>query len=79
VPRHGGGLRHHARGRDDSRDVGAPLANIRLALEHDARCKVVLDTEFLGFYGQLEQSVAADWLWVDGAVRHIHLKDSTGG
>jgi sugar phosphate isomerase/epimerase len=59
-------------------DVGAPLANIRLALEHDTRCKVVLDTEFLGFYGQLEQSVAADWLWVDGAVRHIHLKDFDG-
>lgn len=59
-------------------DVGTPLANIRLALERDARCKVVLDTEFLGFYGQLEESVAADWLWADGAVHHIHLKDFGG-
>jgi sugar phosphate isomerase/epimerase len=29
-------------------DVGTPLANVRLALERDPRCRVALDTEFLG-------------------------------
>jgi sugar phosphate isomerase/epimerase len=59
-------------------DVGAPLANVRLALERDGRCRVALDTEFLGFYGQLEESIAAEWLWTDGAVRHVHIKDFDG-
>ena len=59
-------------------DVGTPLANVRLALERDPRCRIVLDTEFLGFYGQLEASIAADWLWSDGAVHHVHLKDFDG-
>lgn len=57
---------------------GTPLANVQLALERDPRCKVTLDTEFLGFYGQLEESIAADWLWADGAVHHVHIKDFDG-
>jgi sugar phosphate isomerase/epimerase len=57
---------------------GTPLANVQLALERDPRCKVTLDTEFLGFFGQLEESIAADWLWADGAVHHVHIKDFDG-
>ena len=59
-------------------DVGTPLDNVRLALERDDRCRVTLDTEFLGLYGQLRESVEADWLWQDGVVQHIHLKDFDG-
>lgn len=59
-------------------DVGTPLENIRLALERDARCRVTLDSEFLGLYGQLEQSLAADWLWESKFVHHVHLKDFDG-
>jgi sugar phosphate isomerase/epimerase len=58
--------------------AGTPLANIRLALERDPRCRVTLDTEFLGFHGQLEASIASDWLWADGHVRHVHVKDFDG-
>jgi sugar phosphate isomerase/epimerase len=58
--------------------AGTPLANIRLAIERDSRCKVTLDSEFLGFHGQLAESVAADWLWEDRRVRHVHLKDFDG-
>lgn len=57
---------------------GTPLANIRLALEREPRCRVTLDSEFLGFHGQLEESIAADWLWSDNQVRHVHLKDFDG-
>jgi sugar phosphate isomerase/epimerase len=59
-------------------DDGTPLANVQLALERDPRCKVTLDTEFLGFYGQLEESIAADWLWAESAVHHVHIKDFDG-
>jgi sugar phosphate isomerase/epimerase len=58
--------------------TGTPLANIRLAIERDPRCLVTLDSEFLGFYGQLAESVEADWLWEDRRVRHVHLKDFNG-
>jgi sugar phosphate isomerase/epimerase len=58
--------------------AGTPLANIRLALARDPRCRVTLDTEFLGFHGQLEASIATDWLWLDNRVRHVHLKDFDG-
>jgi sugar phosphate isomerase/epimerase len=58
--------------------VGTPLANIRLALERDPRCAVTLDTEFLGFHGQVAESIAADWLWTSARVRHVHLKDFDG-
>lgn len=58
--------------------VGTALANIRLAVERDPRCRVTLDTEFLAFHGQLEASIGSDWLWADGRVRHVHLKDFDG-
>ena len=59
-------------------DQATPLTNIRLALERDPRCRVTLDTEFLGFHGEVAASLAAEWLWADGAVRHVHLKDFDG-
>lgn len=58
--------------------AGTPLANIRLAVERDPRCRVTLDTEFLGFYGQLIESIQAEWLWNDELVHHVHLKDFDG-
>lgn len=58
--------------------AGTPLANVKLAVERDPRCRVTLDTEFLGFHGQLAESIGADWLWTDGRVRHVHLKDFGG-
>lgn len=58
--------------------AGTALANIRLALEHDPRCRVTLDSEFLGFHGQLAESIAADWLWEEARVQHVHLKDFDG-
>jgi len=57
---------------------GTPLANIELALARDPRCAVTLDTEFLGFHGQVADSIAADWLWIGDRVRHVHLKDFDG-
>jgi sugar phosphate isomerase/epimerase len=59
-------------------DVGTPLDNVRAAVERDTRCRVTLDTEFLGFHGQLDASIAADWLWRDNRVGHVHLKDFDG-
>jgi sugar phosphate isomerase/epimerase len=59
-------------------DDGTPLANVQLALERDPRCRVTLDTEFLGFYGELEESISAEWLWSESAVRHVHIKDFDG-
>jgi sugar phosphate isomerase/epimerase len=58
--------------------AGTPLANIRLAFARDPRCRVTLDSEFLGFHGQLETSIATDWLWLDNRVHHVHLKDFDG-
>lgn len=58
--------------------AGTPLANLRLAFERDPRCQATLDTEFLAFHGQLAESIAADWLWADNRVRHVHLKDFDG-
>lgn len=52
-----------------------PLSNVRRAIEQDARAKVTLDTEFLTRYGQLDEALAADWLWREPLVRHIHIKD----
>jgi sugar phosphate isomerase/epimerase len=57
---------------------GTTLANIRLALERDQRCGVTLDTEFLGFHGQLAESISAEWLWAEKRVRHVHVKDFDG-
>lgn len=59
-------------------DVGTPLADIRLALERDPRCRVVLDSEFLGLHGQLMESIDADWLWEPRVVQHVHIKDFDG-
>ena len=39
---------------------------------------MTLDSEFLGFHGQLAESIAADWLWESGRVQHVHLKDFDG-
>jgi sugar phosphate isomerase/epimerase len=58
--------------------VGTPLANLKLAVERDPRCRITLDTEFLGLHGQVSESIAADWLWAEGRVRHVHLKDFDG-
>lgn len=57
---------------------GTPLANIQLALEREPRCRVTLDSESLGFHGQLDESISSDWLWADNQVRHVHLKDFDG-
>lgn len=59
-------------------DAATALANVRQALEREPRCRVTLDTEFLGFHGQLEESIAADWLWSEPFVHHVHLKDFDG-
>jgi sugar phosphate isomerase/epimerase len=58
--------------------AGTALANIQLALEREPRCRVTLDSEFLGFHGQLAESITADWLWEGGRVQHVHLKDFDG-
>lgn len=55
-----------------------PLTNVRRALEQDERALVALDTEFLALHKQLEQALAADWLWQGGRVRHVHIKDYDG-
>lgn len=55
-----------------------PLAVLRRVVEQDLRCRVALDTEFLAIHGEVEEALAADWLWSDGLVRHIHLKDYDG-
>lgn len=52
-----------------------PLSNVRRAIEQDARAKVALDTEFLARYNQLDETLAAEWLWQEPLVRHIHIKD----
>ncbi len=59
-------------------EMGTPLANIRMALERDPRCRVTLDTESLGFFGQLAESIAAEWLWESTFVHHVHIKDFDG-
>jgi sugar phosphate isomerase/epimerase len=57
---------------------GTPLGNARRVLEADMRARVTLDTEFLAYHGELEAALAADWLWQDGRVRHLHVKDFGG-
>jgi sugar phosphate isomerase/epimerase len=56
-----------------------PLRNIERVLEHDPRACVALDTEFLALHGEVEAAMSADWLWGDGRVRHIHIKDFADG
>jgi sugar phosphate isomerase/epimerase len=55
-----------------------PLTNVRRAIGQDARARVALDTEFLAYHGQLEEALAADWLWQGQRVRHVHIKDYDG-
>lgn len=55
-----------------------PLQVMQRVIEQDDRCLVALDTEFLAIHDQIETAVATDWLWADGRVCHIHLKDYDG-
>ncbi len=55
-----------------------PLTNVRRAIVRDERTRVALDTEFLAYHGQLEEALAADWLWQGQRVRHVHIKDYDG-
>ena len=55
-----------------------PLSNVRRTVDHDERCAVALDTEFLALYQQLETALNSDWLWQGSKVRHIHIKDFDG-
>lgn len=57
---------------------GDTLGSARRAIEHDSRCRIALDTEFLALHGQLEAALDADWLWQDRHVPHIHIKDYDG-
>ncbi len=58
--------------------VADPLSIVQRAIAHDGRCGVTLDTEFLAHHGQLEAALAAPWLWQDGRVRHLQIKDYDG-
>jgi sugar phosphate isomerase/epimerase len=55
--------------------VGTPLRNIERVLEREPRVGVALDTEFLAMHDEIDDAIAADWLWP--RVRHVHLKDFT--
>jgi sugar phosphate isomerase/epimerase len=55
-----------------------PLEVIGRVIEQDERCYVALDTEFLAIHDQVKAALDADWLWNNGRVRHIHLKDYDG-
>jgi sugar phosphate isomerase/epimerase len=56
--------------------VSTPLRNIERVLEREPRVGVALDTEFLAMHDEVDDALAADWLWPH--VRHVHLKDYTG-
>ncbi|HET9921581.1 MAG TPA: sugar phosphate isomerase/epimerase family protein [Ktedonobacteraceae bacterium] len=51
------------------------LSNVQRAVEQDVRAKVALDTEFLARDHQLEEALDEAWLWRQGDVKHIHIKD----
>lgn len=55
-----------------------PLEVMQRVIERDERCLVALDTEFLAIHDQVEAALDTDWLWTDGRVCHIHLKDYDG-
>jgi sugar phosphate isomerase/epimerase len=55
-----------------------PLSNVERAYTLDSRVRVALDTEFLGIHQQLDAVFAADWLWKEQLVRHVHIKDYDG-
>jgi sugar phosphate isomerase/epimerase len=50
--------------------LGTPLDNVRRACERDERCRVALDTEFLGLHGQLEAGRE-----LGERIAHVHVKD----
>lgn len=58
--------------------VTDPLTNVQRAIACDGRCGVTLDTEFLAYHGQLEEALASPWLWQDGRVCHLQIKDYDG-
>ena len=58
--------------------ASTPLRNIERVIEHEPRVRVALDTEFLAMHEELEKALAADWLWADDHVRHVHIKDYDG-
>ena len=53
--------------------VGTPLRNIQRVLEREPRVGVALDTEFLAMHNEVDDALAADWLWPH--VLHVHVKD----
>jgi sugar phosphate isomerase/epimerase len=55
-----------------------PLTRLRQVIATDARCRVALDSEFLAHHNQLDAALAADWLWQDDRVMHVHIKDYDG-
>jgi sugar phosphate isomerase/epimerase len=50
--------------------AGRPIDNVVRACERDERCRVTLDTEFLGLHGQLDAA-----LEIAEVVAHVHAKD----
>jgi sugar phosphate isomerase/epimerase len=58
--------------------MSTPLRNVQRILEHEPRVGVALDTEFLAMHGELDEAQAADWLWANGHVGHLHIKDYDG-
>lgn len=58
--------------------VSDPLSVIQRVIETDGRVRVTIDTEFLAMHGQLDAVFAARWLWANGSVVHIHIKDFDG-
>jgi sugar phosphate isomerase/epimerase len=53
--------------------IGSPLANVARAVERDARCVAVLDTEFLAMHDELDAAPDAGL-----PVGHVHVKDFAG-
>jgi sugar phosphate isomerase/epimerase len=58
--------------------VSTPLDNVHLAVSHDSRSHVTLDTEFLALHNQMTEVFNTPWLWLDHRIRHIHIKDFSG-
>ncbi len=60
-------------------DDGTPLTNVQLALERDPRCRVTLDTEFLGPLRRARgEHLPPSGSGRNGAVQHVHIKDFDG-
>lgn len=56
----------------------SPLQNLARVVEHEPRVGIALDTESLAIHQEVEEALAADWLWSEGRVGHIHVKDYDG-